>query len=46
LALDADDRVKSDPTLFRWRTHAAAMVPQIDGIGRPCMECWRGLVVG
>jgi hypothetical protein len=26
------------------RTHAAAMVPQIDGIGRRCMECWRGLV--
>ena len=28
----------------RWCTHAAAMVPQIDGIGRPCMECCRGVV--
>jgi flagellar basal body-associated protein FliL len=27
-----------------WRTHAAAVVPQIDGIGRSYMECWRGLV--
>jgi hypothetical protein len=26
--------------------HAAAVVPQINGIGRPCMETGSGVVVG
>jgi hypothetical protein len=28
--------------IIRWRTHAAAMVPQSGGIGRPCMEAGEG----
>jgi hypothetical protein len=40
----ADERVYRDRTYSP--AYAAAVVPQIGGIGRPCMETGSGVVVG